>query len=73
MATPKKQAASVEVSLTDLAVAVQIIDLASEKGLFKGGDLKPVGEVRERLIAYIKQNAPVEEVTTETKGKENGN
>ena len=72
MAATKKQAASVEVSLTDLAVAVQIIDLASEKGLFKGGDLKPVGEVRERLIAYIKENAPVEE-TTETKGKENGN
>ena len=73
MATSKKQAASVEVSLTDLAVAVQIIDLASEKGLFKGGDLKPVGEVRERLIAYIKENAPVEESSTETKGKENGN
>ena len=73
MATSKKQAASVEVSLTDLAVAVQIIDLASEKGLFKGGDLKPVGEVRERLIAYIKENAPVEESTTETKGKDNGN
>lgn len=50
----------VEVTLSDLAVAVQIIDLASEKGLFKGGDLKPVGEVRERLVEYIKQNAPTD-------------
>jgi hypothetical protein len=53
----KKQAAT-EIAVTDLAVAVQIIDLASEKGLFKGGDLKPVGEVRERLVNYIKENAP---------------
>lgn len=47
-----------ELSVQDLAVAVQIIDLASERGLFKGGDLKPVGEVRERLVAYIKENMP---------------
>ena len=53
-----KKPAALEVSVTDLAVAVQIIDLASEKGLFKGGDLKPVGEVRERLVNYIKENAP---------------
>jgi hypothetical protein len=51
----------VEITLSDLAVTVQIIDLASEKGLFKGGDLKPVGEVRERLVEYIKQNAPTDQ------------
>jgi hypothetical protein len=49
---------ALDISVQDLAVAVQIIDLASEKGLFKGGDLKPVGEVRERLVAFIKENAP---------------
>ena len=52
--------------LTDLQLAVQIIDLASEKGVFKGGDLKTVGEVRERIIDFIKLNAtpaPVEEGT----------
>lgn len=47
--------------LTDLQVVVQIIDLATEKGVFKGADLKPVGEVRERIIEFIKANAkPVE-------------
>ena len=47
--------------LTDLQVVVQIIDLATEKGVFKGADLKPVGEVRERIIEFIKANSkPVE-------------
>lgn len=53
--------ATLDISIQDIAVAVQIIDLASEKGLFKGGDLKPVGEVRERLVAYIKENAPTDQ------------
>jgi hypothetical protein len=51
--------------LTDLQVVVQIIDLATEKGVFKGADLKPVGEVRERIIEFIKQNAKPVEGTTE--------
>jgi hypothetical protein len=41
-------------SVNDLAVAVKIIDLASERGLFKGVDLKTVGEVRERFVDFIK-------------------
>lgn len=44
--------------LSDLQVMVQIIDLASEKGVFKGPDLKAVGETRERIIEFIKANAP---------------
>jgi len=43
--------------LSDLQVVVQIIDLAAEKGLFKGADLKTVGEVRERIINFVKENA----------------
>lgn len=43
--------------LTDLQLVVQIIDLASEKGVFKGADLKTVGEVRERIIDFVKANA----------------
>jgi hypothetical protein len=56
-----------ELSVSDIAVAVQIIDLASERGLFKGGDLKPVGEVRERLVAFIKENAPAPDAAADTK------
>lgn len=56
--------------LTDLQVVVQIIDLATEKGVFKGADLKPVGEVRERIIEFIKQNAKPVEGSAE--GKQEG-
>lgn len=45
-----------QISVNDLAVLIQILDLGSEKGLFKGPDLKAVGEVRERVIEYIKAN-----------------
>ena len=41
------------------------------KGVFKGGDLKTVGEVRERIIDFIKLNAtpaPVEEGTVSAAG-----
>lgn len=59
--------------LTDLQVVIQIIDLASEKGVFKGADLKTVGEVRERIIEFVKANSkPVEGTPTgETKDESN--
>lgn len=45
-------------NVNDLVVAVKIIDLASEKGVFKGVDLKAVGETRERLVEFIKASSP---------------
>jgi hypothetical protein len=57
--------------LTDLQVVVQIIDLATEKGVFKGADLKPVGEVRERIIEFIKANAKPVEGNATTEGAAN--
>ena len=44
-------------NINDLVVAVKIIDLASEKGVFKGVDLKSVGEVRERFVEFIKASS----------------
>jgi hypothetical protein len=53
--------------LSDLQLVVQIIDIAAEKGLFKGPDLKTVGEVRERVIEFVKANSkPAEEVPNDT-------
>lgn len=40
-------------NINDLAMVVKIIDLGSEKGIFKGPDLKPVGDLRERMVAFI--------------------
>lgn len=42
-------------NINDLAMVVKIIDLGSEKGIFKGPDLKPVGDLRERLVEFIKK------------------
>ena len=33
---------------------VKVIDLSCEKGVFKGPDMKPVGDLRERLVDFIK-------------------
>lgn len=43
------------ININDLAMMVKIIDLGSEKGIFKGQDLKPVGDLRERMIEFVKQ------------------
>lgn len=42
-------------NINDLAMVVKVIDLGSEKGIFKGADLKPVGDLRERIVEFIKQ------------------
>ena len=54
----------VKLSLNDLAVAVKIIDLCSERGSFKGDELSVVGQVRENLAQFVKANTP-EEATEE--------
>lgn len=43
-----------DLTLNDLIGAVQIIDLASTRGTFRGEELLPVGTLRERLAQYIK-------------------
>jgi len=57
-------------NINDLVVAVKIIDLASEKGVFKGVDLKSVGEVRERFVEFIKASAPEESGNNESNSAE---
>lgn len=58
-------------NVNDLAVMVNIIDSAAERGLFKGTELKVVGDLRERLVEFVKQvneqnkEAPNESTSTE--------
>ena len=52
-------------NINDLAMVVKIIDLGSEKGIFKGPDLKPVGDLRERIVGFIQE--------VETSNKEQAN
>ena len=59
-----------EISLQDVAAAVRIIDVASERGTFKGAELSSVGQIRDRFQAFVDFHAPKEdeskdEATTE--------
>jgi len=56
---------SSEISLNDLILAVNIIDTCTERGSFKGNELQPVGNLREKLVRFIRANSP------ETKKEEN--
>jgi hypothetical protein len=52
------QTDAVGVTMQDLALAVRIIDLAAERGAFKGVDLTAVGSCRDRLATFVTANAP---------------
>lgn len=52
-------------NINDLAMMVKVIDLGSEKGIFKGADLKPVGDLRERIVEFVKQVEAAKEQTNE--------
>ena len=53
-------------NVNDLAMVVKIIDLGSEKGIFKGADLKPVGDLRERIVEFVKQVEASQGATNES-------
>jgi len=54
------------ITLQDLSTIVSIIDVCSERGAFKGNELMVVGQIREKVSAFVKQNEKATEATTET-------
>ena len=42
------------ITLQDLAMMVNIIDLVTKRGAFEGAELLPVGTLREKLAQFIK-------------------
>ena len=57
---------SLNISLNDFLVAVNIIDVCSQRGAFKGDELAAVGQLRERFAAFVKANTPADTATQET-------
>jgi hypothetical protein len=55
---------SVQLTLQDISLALQIIDAAAKRGSFEGSELSAVGSVRDRFAAFIDQNTPKEETET---------
>ena len=44
------------ISINDINLALQVIDVCSERGAFKGSELKDIGILRNRLYDFIEAN-----------------
>ena len=51
---------NINLTLQDLATVVNIIDVCSQRGAFKGDELSVVGQLREKFAAVVKANTPTE-------------
>jgi hypothetical protein len=49
------------ININDLNLSLQIIDICSERGAFKGTELTDVGILRDKLYAFIEANKPDED------------
>jgi butyrate kinase len=54
----QQQQQQVTVTLADISTMVQVIDAVSRRGGFEGQELAGVGMLRNKLVAYVNQNAP---------------
>ena len=56
-----------EVGLTvqDVAMSVQVIDLACKRGGFEGPEMEVIGALRGRLASFVQANTPAEEAAEE--------
>lgn len=48
-------------SINDIGAMVQMIDVCSKRGAFEGAELKTVGTLRERIVAFLQSVAPPQE------------
>jgi len=58
MAEEKKNAEQVSLSIQDIVLSANIIDLATQRGAFKAAEAGQVGKCFEKLVAFIKANTP---------------
>ena len=56
-----------ELTIGDFAAAIRIIDVASERGAFKGPELSSVGNIRDKYQAFIDFHAPKENEENESR------
>jgi len=45
-------------SIEDMGLMVQVIDLCSKRGAFRGAELEVVGQLRSKFQNFLIQNAP---------------
>ena len=55
--TATEQQTAVSLSLNDLKVCLQIIDLCSQRGAFKPEEFQAIGELHQKLTVFLSQTA----------------
>ena len=48
----------VQLSIQDIVLSANVIDLATQRGAFKAAEASQVGACFEKLVAFIKANTP---------------
>ena len=56
---PQQQ--EVKITLNDLSTVLQLIDIVSQRGGFQGNELAGVCMLRNKIEAFLRQNAPQQE------------
>ena len=64
-----KSEGHVELSIQDIVLSANIIDLATQRGAFKAAEAGQVGACFEKLVAFIKANTPETDENKETPAK----
>ena len=47
-----------DITINDLASVVNLIDILTARGAFRGEELSPVGALRDKLAAHVKAAMP---------------
>lgn len=60
-----EQAQDASLTLNDITLAVQLIDVASIRGAIRGEEMAAVGILRQRFTAFLSANTPAPEAPEE--------
>lgn len=52
-----------QINVNDFITVVNVIDVCTERGAFKGNELLAVGTIREKFAAFVRANTPQEAET----------
>jgi len=58
-----------QLSITDLAVLKNVIDVACSRGAFKAAEMKQVGEIYDKLTAFLNAVVAQAEAQTQQQGE----
>lgn len=63
--------AEMKISVADIALLKQIVEVASQRGAFKANELTAIGDVYDRVSAWLETQIPAEDTDTESSDDEN--